>query len=87
MVDVVFHQLSFNLGTQTGIPTSERLDTHLDAPLRSALFHMKTRVWVKYFVPDCLCKTPFCFYLVPGPLKLDLFNNFGDSKAFNTVLT
>ena len=53
---------------------------------RSALFHMNTRFCVKYFVLDCHCKLfLFLFWLAPGSFKLDLFNNIGNSEAFNTV--
>ena len=39
---------------------------------------MKTKVCVKYFVHDCLCKQSFAFNSPPGPFKLDLFNNFSN---------
>ena len=48
-------------------------------PVSSALFHMKTRVYFKYFVHNCV-------YLSPSIFKLDLFENFGNSKSFSTVL-
>ena len=47
---------------------------------------MKTRVSLKYFVTDCLWK-PFFVSNFPDPLKLISFENFGNSKAFDTVLT
>ena len=47
----------------------------------------KTTVCLKYFGQDCLCKQHFASNLPPGPFKFDFFNNFGNSKDFNTVLT
>ena len=48
---------------------------------------MKTTVSLKYFVIDFLLK-PFFYYNLPrDPLKLNFFDNFGNSKAFHTVLT
>ena len=50
------------------------------------LFHRKTTVCLKYFGKDCLCKQYFASNSPPDPFKFDLFNNFGNSKDFNTVL-
>ena len=41
---------------------------------------MKTRVFLKYFVDDCLWKMFF------ASNKLDFFDNFASFKIFNTVL-
>ena len=54
---------------------------------RSALFHMKTRVSVKYFVNDCLWKPLFDSYSLQTPSDLISLTVFVDSKAFDTVLT
>ena len=54
---------------------------------RSALFHMKTRVSLKYFVNGCLWKTFFLLVTDPDPFKLTFFGNFSNSNAFHTVLT
>ena len=51
------------------------------------LFHRKTTVCLKYFGQDILRKQYFAFNLPPGPFKFDLFNNIGNFKDFNTVLT
>ena len=49
---------------------------------RSALFHMKTRICLKYFVYDCLWKQFFCYSkLVPVPFKLNFFDDFGNSSS------
>ena len=48
---------------------------------------MKTGVSLKYFVSDCLWKPFFDSELPPDPFKLNFFDNFGNSKAFHTVLT
>ena len=54
---------------------------------RWALFHMKTRVSLKYFVNYCLWKLEtFCFLLILDPFKPNFFDNFGNSKVFYTVL-
>ena len=53
---------------------------------RSALFHMKSRVSLKYFVNDCLWKQIFASNLPTDSLNLNLLDNFGNSKAFHTVL-
>ena len=49
---------------------------------RSALFHVKTRVFLKYFVNNCHCKL---FLLISRTRSLQtwVFNNFGNTKAFN----
>ena len=48
---------------------------------------MKTTVSLKYFVIDSLLK-PFFYYNSPRDhLKLNFFDNFGNSKSFHTVLT
>ena len=54
---------------------------------RRVLFHIKTTVCLKYLGQDCLRKQYFASNLPPDPFKFDLFNNFGNSKDFNTVLT
>ena len=56
-------------------------------PSRSALFHMKTRVFLKYFVGTRLWKQFFASNLPQAPSNLTFFDNFGNSKVFNTVLT
>ena len=53
---------------------------------RSALFHMKTRVSLKYFVNDCLWHK-FWFLTFRDHFKLNFAGNFGNSKSFHTVLT
>ena len=54
----------------------------------NVLFHMKTRIRLEYFVHYCLWKQEwFCSQDVPGLFKLELLDNFGNSKAFNTDLT
>ena len=50
---------------------------------RSALFHMKTRFSLKYFVNDSL----FLLLTRSRPLQTYFFDIFGNSKAFHTVLT
>ena len=50
---------------------------------RSALFHMKTRFSLKYFVNDSL----FLLLTRSRPLQTYFFDFFGNSKAFHTVLT
>ena len=48
---------------------------------------MKARVSLKYFVTDCLWK-PFSDSESPQtPSNLIIFDNFGNSKVFQTVLT
>ena len=47
---------------------------------------MKAGVSLKYFVNDCLWKHFLCFLLAPDIFKLIFFDNFGNSKAFHTVL-
>ena len=47
---------------------------------------MKTGVNLKYFVNESLCKLFFSFSRTSDPLKLDFFDNFGNSKAFHVVL-
>ena len=54
---------------------------------RSVLFHRKTTVCLKYFGQNCLGKPYFASNSPPGPFKFDMFNNFGNSKNFNTVST
>ena len=49
---------------------------------RSALFHVKTRVFLKYFVNNCHCKL-FLLKSRTRPLQTWVFNNFGNTKAFN----
>ena len=53
----------------------------------SALFHMKTRVSLKYFVNDSLWKYLSACNFLPDSSKLTFFDNFGNSKAVCTVLT
>ena len=53
----------------------------------SVLFHMKTTICLKSFVHDCLWKQVFTSNSPRGLFKLDLFNNFGNFKAFSTILT
>ena len=48
---------------------------------------MKTRVNLKYFVTDFLWEPFFDSYLPQTPSNLVFFDNFGNSKAFQTVLT
>ena len=52
---------------------------------RSALFRMKTRVSLKYFVNDCLWKPFFASILLQTPSNVFL-ENFGSPKAFHTFL-
>ena len=47
---------------------------------------MKTRVSLKYFVSDSLWKD-FLILVRKDALKHNLFDNFGKSKDFDTVLT
>ena len=54
-------------------------------PFLCGLFHMKTRVGLKYFVSYRLCK-PLLDSNSP-PFKLNLFEIIGNSKVFHTVLT
>ena len=49
---------------------------------RSALFHMKNRVSLKYFVSDCLWKS----FFHSNPFRLNFFNNFYNSNILHTVL-
>ena len=51
------------------------------------LFHKNTTVFLKDFSQDCLRKQYFASNSPPDTFKFDLFNNFGNSKDFNTVLT
>ena len=51
------------------------------------LFQRKTTVCVKYFGQDCLHKQCLTYNSPPDTFKFDVFNNFGNSKDFNTVLT
>ena len=51
------------------------------------LFHIQSTVCLKYFGQDCLCKKYFASNLQSYLFKFDLFNSFGNSKEFNTVLT
>ena len=51
------------------------------------LFQRKTIVCVKYFGQDCLHKQCFTYNSPQDTFKFDFFNNFGNSKDFNTVLT
>ena len=46
---------------------------------RSTLFHMKTRLYLKYFVHHCIWKI-FLLLTCPRSLSAD---NFGNSKVFN----
>ena len=48
---------------------------------------MKTRVFLKYFVNDCLWKQFFASNLPQTPFKLDFVHNSCNTKAFHTVLT
>ena len=48
---------------------------------------MKTIVCLKYFVNDRLWKQFLASILPPDSFKFDLFDNFGNSKAFDTALT
>ena len=47
--------------------------------------------WIIKFIsnifPWLILETIFPFELTPDPFKLDSSDNFGNSKAFNTVLT
>ena len=52
---------------------------------RSAPFHMKTRVCLKYFVHHCLWKHGFVSNLLQARSNFYFYNNIGNSKAFNTV--
>ena len=56
----------------------KKVGVHGPPPVSSALFHMKTRVYFKYFVHNCV-------YLSSSIFKLDMFENFGNSKSFSTV--
>ena len=47
---------------------------------------MITRVSLKY-LNDCLWKSFFDSNSPPEPFKPNLFDNFGNSKVFHTVLT
>ena len=47
---------------------------------------MNTKVCLKYPVNDILWRQFLTFY-PPDPFKLDLFDSFCNSKAFDTVLT
>ena len=47
---------------------------------------MKTRANLKYFLNDFFWKH-FLAYIVPDPFRLNLFDNFGNPKAFDIVLT
>ena len=47
---------------------------------------METKVCLKYFVNDCLWKQFFASNAPPDAFKLNLFDNFGKFKAFDTVL-
>ena len=42
----------------------------------SALFHMKSRVYLKYFVNVCVCKQFFAFNLPQTPSNLFFLTNF-----------
>ena len=53
----------------------------------STLFHMQTRVSLKYFVNDSLWKSFLDSNLAHTPSYLIFFDNVGNSKAFRTVLT
>ena len=53
---------------------------------RSVLFHRKTTVCLRHLGQDSLCKQYFASKSPQGPFKFDMFKNFGNSKAFNTVL-
>ena len=46
---------------------------------------MKTRVSLKYFVTDCLWK-PLFVSNFPDSFKLNFSDNFGNCRAFDTVL-
>ena len=52
-----------------------------------AFFYMKTSVFLKYLVHDCLCKQAFASISSQTPLNLIFLNNFSNSKDFKTVLT
>ena len=54
---------------------------------RKALFYIKARILLKYFVHDCIWKQAFASNLPSGPFKLDLIDKFGTYQSFNTVLT
>ena len=47
---------------------------------------MKTRVFLKYFVNDCLWKQFLASNLPPDPFRFNVFDNFSNFKAFDTVL-
>ena len=53
---------------------------------RTDLFHMKTRVFLEYFVNDYLWNHFFFVELAPDLFKFALFDNFCNSKVFDTVL-
>ena len=52
---------------------------------RSAPFHMKTSVCLKYFVHHCLWKHDFVSNLLQARSNFYFYNNIGNSNAFNTV--
>ena len=45
---------------------------------------METRVSLKHFVDGCLWKHFFASTFNPDPFKLNLFDNYGNSKAFHS---
>ena len=47
---------------------------------------MKTKVSLKYFLNDFLWKQFFASNSPPELFKLNFFDDFGNSKAFHTVL-
>ena len=47
---------------------------------------MKTKVCLKYFVNDSFWKQFLASNSIHTPVKFDLFDNFSNSKAFDTVL-
>ena len=51
------------------------------------MYQRNTTVCPKFFGHDCLRKPYFASNFQPEPFKFDFFNNFGNSKDFNTVLT
>ena len=52
----------------------------------SALFYMKSRLSLKYFVKDCHWNLFFTINSPQTPANLFFFDNIGNSKAFHTVL-